>query len=118
MVSIDYENRMTLVGIAAEEEPECNEKFMAMGEYIKENAAGSLDLAVTIHSDFQGCGIGSFMFLYLVQIAKEHGITGFMADVFSYNEPIKDFKKNVAMLIQKHGGLMEECLLYPLCLIH
>ncbi|MCD6570797.1 MAG: GNAT family N-acetyltransferase [Deltaproteobacteria bacterium] len=94
VVAIDYENRMAILGIVGKEGPESREEIIALGQYVRDKSTNIADVALTVHKDFQGCGIGTFLLWYLIQVAREHGVAGFSAEVLKENDAIMKISKN------------------------
>ncbi len=93
MVNVDYEHRMTIMGIIGEEGPESREEIVAIGQYVRDPSTGFANVALTVHADYQQSGIGTFLLWYLIQVAREHGIKGFAAEVLKENDAILKISK-------------------------
>ena len=86
LVNVDYENQMCIVGIIQNGE---QERMVAVGHYIRDPATGMAEVAFLVHDSFQNKGIGSFLFKYMMDIARQRGIRGFTADVLADNRPMQ-----------------------------
>jgi acyl-CoA hydrolase/GNAT superfamily N-acetyltransferase len=80
--NVDYDTEMALiavVGTAGQEE------VIGVGRYMTDAAKISAEMAFVVRDDWQGRGIGTFLFHRLVEIARSHGIHKFHAEVLTEN---------------------------------
>ena len=100
VVNVDFEEEVTVVA-TVEEGGE--ERMVASAGYILDRASNMADLAFLVRDDFQGRGVGSFLFEHLARIARERGVAGFTADVFAHN-------RSMLHIFHKSGREMKSTL--------
>ncbi|MDD4241065.1 MAG: GNAT family N-acetyltransferase [Smithellaceae bacterium] len=90
-VSIDYDEVMSVVAIV---EKGRNERIIAEARYAYDKKEDAYEIAFIVDEEFQGKGIATFLFSYLVKIARDRGVARFVAYVLPRNESmLKVFEK-------------------------
>ncbi len=88
VTTVDFVKVVALVAVL---EKDGVEKIVGGGRYIRIDARGageSAEVAFLIEDAYQGLGIGSRIFKHLVGIARDSGITQFVAEVLPSNAPM------------------------------
>jgi acyl-CoA hydrolase/GNAT superfamily N-acetyltransferase len=92
-VYIDYRSEMALVGTVPEAH---DEAIIAIGRYYLNPLTNRAEFALLVRDDWQNRGIGTFLFKYLVIVAKRSGIAGFTGEILIEN-------KTMLRVLQKSG---------------
>ena len=82
-VFIDHRKEVAIVGVLPEAH---GEDIIAVGRYYLDPRTNRAEVAFVVRDEWQGRGIGKFLFKHLTTIAKRHGITGFTAEVLRNNK--------------------------------
>ena len=82
-VFIDHRKEVAIVGVLPEAH---GEDIIAVGRYYLDPRTNRAEVAFVVRDEWQGRGIGKFLFKHLTTIAKRHGITGFTAEVLRDNK--------------------------------
>jgi len=91
-VVIDYDNEMSIVATITEDG---SEVIIAMGSYSRIPNTDAAEIAFIVRDDWQNKGLGTAMFNYLAEIAKNKGIKRFTAWVLVDNARMMHiFKKS------------------------
>lgn len=115
MVNVNYDDRMTIVGVIGEEGPDTREEIIAIGQYVREESSNMANAALTVHHDYQRCGIGSFLLWYQILVARENGISGFVAEVLKENDAILKVSKKCGYPFKAtwaYGGVYNLTMLF------
>jgi len=105
-VIIDYNNEMVIVGVVQEGEAE---SIIALGSYSRVPNTDFAEVALVVRDDWQNRGLGTVLFNYLCEIAKNRGLTGFTAWVMRDNSRMMHVFKKSGHLVQYR---LEENLYY------
>ncbi len=90
-VTVDYENEMSIVGTVMEEG---RESIIAIGSYVRIPNTSTAEVSFLVRDDWQNRGLGTLLLNYLIEIAKERGLTVFTAWVLTDNTQMMHiFKK-------------------------
>lgn len=93
-VNADCDTTLSVVGLAG---PAGRERIVAEARYVRDPGESEADVAFVVDDDFQGLGIGSFLFSWLVKLARERGIRYLIADVLTTNRAM--------MQVFRRGGV-------------
>lgn len=83
LATVDYAEDMALVGIV---KTDSGEELIAAGHYMKLPRSSMAETAFMVDDRYQGKKIGQYLLKYLIKIARENGIEGFIADVLLQNK--------------------------------
>jgi acyl-CoA hydrolase len=93
-VNVDYRQTMSIVGLVGDLG---KGHIIAEARYVKESDRPYADVAFIVDEEYQNLGIATFLYSYLMRIAKERGLQGFTADVLPANkEMMRVFEKGNA----------------------
>ena len=98
---VDYKRSMVIVALFGSE-------LVGAARYDWDDNEKCLELAETVRDDWQGRGLGTILFKYIVQIAKENGYQEMTALILDENKnAFNILKKSVGDLrIQYEGNLI------------
>lgn len=86
LVNVDYENRMAYVATLGEIG---HERIVGVGRYAaEEDHEGMVEVAYTVHEDYQGLGLGTILQEHLESYAKRKGFLGASSYLFKDNIPM------------------------------
>ncbi|MCX6879749.1 MAG: GNAT family N-acetyltransferase [Verrucomicrobia bacterium] len=85
-VYIDHRNDVAIVGTLPEAH---GEAIIAIGSYYLDPKTNLAEVAFVVHDEWQNRGIGAFLFLHLIRIARRDGIRGFTAEVLVENKAMQ-----------------------------
>ena len=92
-VNVDYSNMMSVVALVNESD---QETIIAEARYVMDEKKLYGDLAFVVDEDYQGIGIGSYLYEMMIRLAKDRGLRGFTAEVLQSNQSMmKVFEKGM-----------------------
>jgi acyl-CoA hydrolase/GNAT superfamily N-acetyltransferase len=100
-VYIDHRTQVAIVGTIPEAH---GEEIIAIGGYYLNQKTNRAEVAFIVRDDWQGRGIGTFIFRHLAAIAKRNGIAGFTAEVLTGNKPMQAVLDHSNMKIRRTHG--------------
>nr|NIN66947.1 GNAT family N-acetyltransferase [Anaerolineae bacterium]NIN97080.1 GNAT family N-acetyltransferase [Anaerolineae bacterium]NIQ80028.1 GNAT family N-acetyltransferase [Anaerolineae bacterium] len=62
------------------------EQMIGVGRYAKDKDSDMAELALLVHDDWQGKGLGTLLHEYLAQIAQSRNIGGFRGEILDQNK--------------------------------
>ncbi len=90
-VNVDWNNVMSIVALKGRKD---NERVIAEGRYIRIQGTRSAEVVFVVDELYQKLGIATYLYQLLVRLARERGISEFVADVlFSNAAMMKVFRK-------------------------
>lgn len=101
-VYIDHRRDVAIIGTVPEAH---GELMVAVGRYYLNERTNMAEVAFVTRDDWQGKGLGSFVFRQLVRIAKRNGIDGFTAEVLRENRQMQRVFNHCGYHVESH---MEE----------
>ncbi|MFP4418970.1 MAG: GNAT family N-acetyltransferase [Desulfococcaceae bacterium] len=81
-VNVDYQRTLSVVGL---DEAAAPGRIIAEGRFMREPDRPSAEIAFLVDEDYQGRGIGSFLYRMLARLARDRGIRRFTAAILSTN---------------------------------
>jgi len=96
---IDYHKDMALIALYP---PQANQQeIVGIGQWIMDEHDSMPELALQIHDNWQGQGLGKFLFLQLVAIARSYNINKFKADLLADNSAMNHVFESAGIPYQK-----------------
>jgi acyl-CoA hydrolase/GNAT superfamily N-acetyltransferase len=90
-VNVDWSHTLSVVGLVG---VPGQGQIVAEARYIREGKRPYAEIVFIVDENYQGLGIGTFMYELLIRLAKDRGLKGFTADVlFSNLGMMKVFRK-------------------------
>ncbi|MGM0596481.1 MAG: GNAT family N-acetyltransferase [Myxococcota bacterium] len=83
LVVMDYEEKFAMIGYTGDMP---DEQLICVGRWFLDRATNMAEVAFTVSPEYQQKGIGSFLLGKMIELAKQKGIKGFVADVLAKNK--------------------------------
>lgn len=93
MLTIDPSREFCLVG---EWRDGSHQRLVCGARYVRTDIPTVAEIAITVHDDFQGRGIGRHMLKLLFERGRADGIHTFVADVLAENAPMLHLLRSIA----------------------
>jgi acyl-CoA hydrolase/GNAT superfamily N-acetyltransferase len=93
-VNVDYRRSLSVVGLVG---PRGQGRIIAEARYVMDPERAWADVAFVVDGDYEGLGIGTYLYRMLIRLARQRGVRGFTADVLASNKGMmKVFEKGGA----------------------
>ena len=96
-VNIDWSQVMSIVGVVKRAG---KERIIAEARYIKEPVRPFAEIVLVVDEEYQGIGIGSYLFGLMARLARERGLKGFTAEMLFSNTGMMKVLKKVGIPIK------------------
>ncbi len=102
LTEIDFRDQVAIVLTVG---TGCDERLIAVGQYVCEVPGGSVaEVAFTVADDYQHCGAATLLLREIVAIARERGVRKFVAHVLSDNRAMLEvFRRSNLPLRESFG---------------
>jgi len=97
-LTVDPEKEACLVGVLEDTQ---GARLVCGIRYVRLIPGTSAEVALTVHDDFQGLGLGTFMLRLLMKMARRSGILQFQADVLATNAAMIHVLRKVAATLRQ-----------------
>ena len=99
-VNIDYRTDISVVALLGEPK---NETIIAEARFAKIDEEEFGDLAFFVDEAYHGLGIASYMYRMLIQMAKDKGLKGLVAEILEHNKAmLQVFEKGELKVFAKN----------------
>lgn len=92
MLTIDPAREFCVVGEVREQ----TVRIVCGARYVRLTDPEKAEIALTVHDEFQGRGIGGVLMKLLIAQGKRDGVKAFVADVLATNDPMLRLLRSVA----------------------
>ncbi len=96
-VYVDHRKDVAIVGTLPEA---FGDEIIVVGRYYLDEKTNKAEVAFVIRDEWQGKGLGTFMFKHLINIAKASGLSGFTAEVLRENKRMQAIFNNSGYNVQ------------------
>lgn len=112
LIDVDYYDHFAWIALAADEP---DEPGVASARYIREqDAPATAEVAFSVIDDYQGRGLGAFLFGALAVAATENGVHRFRARVLAENEPMRAILRRAGAHLEfSEPGVLETVVDVP-----
>lgn len=93
----DYENKMAFVAVIFDKG---NEKQIGVSRYAINQYGDSYEFSVAVADEWQNKGLGTLLMKYLIDYAREQGVTRLYSIDFADNYKMKSLAKDLGMHVE------------------
>ncbi|UCE09115.1 MAG: GNAT family N-acetyltransferase [Candidatus Thorarchaeota archaeon] len=111
---VDADRDVSIVAVVEPDEEDASERIIGAGRFLLNRSTNEAEFALLVKDEFQGMGVGRFIFEHLVKIAKSKGIGTFLAIVHPQNQPMIRFLMKYGQIIESHLSLEDDEYVFKL----
>jgi acetyltransferase len=94
---VNYDDKMAIVAIAKENG---EEKIIADSRYYLDKTTGEAEIAIVVHDDYQGKGLGTKLLDYTIEVARKTGVKKLYAFLSPANRRIIHVVKKLGFTVK------------------
>ena len=99
---VDYSSDMAIVALYKPEGLSFPHELVGIAQWIQDPRGGNPEIAFQVRDDWQGDGLGTFLFRKLMSIAQKLGVSELKADVLADNRGMNEiFKRSALRFIRR-----------------
>jgi len=106
--NVDQSRDISVVAVIRSDEEGETETIIGAGRYLLNRSTNEAEFALTVHDDFQGRGIGTYLLNHLMRIAKSKGVDAFIAYVHPQNQPMIRFIHRTDRVVESKLSIQDE----------
>lgn len=101
---VNYDDKMTILAIVKENG---KERIIADSRYYLDKTTGEAEIAIVVHDDYQGRGIGTKLMEYTIEVARKMGVKKLYAFLSPMNRKIIRVIKKLGFTVKYVSDLGE-----------
>nr|MDO8081756.1 GNAT family N-acetyltransferase [Candidatus Freyarchaeota archaeon] len=94
---VNYDDKMTILAIVKENG---RERIIADSRYYLDKTTGEAEIAIVVHDDYQGKGIGTKLLAYTIEVARKMGVKKLYAFLSPTNRRIIHVVKTLGFTVK------------------
>ncbi|MFW9981805.1 MAG: GNAT family N-acetyltransferase [Candidatus Thorarchaeota archaeon] len=112
--NVDQASDISVVAVIKSDVEGETERIIGAGRYLLNRSTNEAEFALLVQDEYQGLGIGTFLFNHLMRIAKSKGVDAFIAFVHPQNQPMIRFIHKTGKVVESKLSIQDEEYIFRL----